>query len=185
MTCASALAPGSVGNAGPGLDIFTRRGGAGDTVTVAETTQVIVRAVIPPDSNDPTKRPRRRCKRFIENSKISIDLDKGLPVSGGLGGSAASSVAGAYAAALAAGIEVTPEQIGMAALEGEMLVPAGIRQHRSITLGGQFSRDRSIRSTPSARRFPATALTRLTLPPQPNTLSVIRRACALIERTRP
>src|SRR5439155_17637886 len=51
-----------------------------------------------------------------------VTIDKGLPVSGGIGGSAASSVAGAYAAALACGVTPSPEDIILAALAGEEVV---------------------------------------------------------------
>jgi homoserine kinase len=69
--------------------------------------------------------------------KLQITIDKGLPVSGGLGGSAASSVAGAYAAALAIGDTFSPEEIMMAALEGEMFVSGRhLDNIAPITLGG-------------------------------------------------
>jgi homoserine kinase len=66
-----------------------------------------------------------------------ITIDKGLPVSGGIGGSAASSVAGAYAAALAAGVEASHEDIILAALAGEEAVSGRhLDNIAPITLGG-------------------------------------------------
>src|SRR5207244_11644829 len=53
---------------------------------------------------------------------LMVTIEKGLPMSGGIGGSAASSVAGAYAAALASGAPWTPNDIMLAALEGEAVV---------------------------------------------------------------
>src|SRR5262249_28208925 len=119
-------APGSVGNVGPGFDILGLAvGGAGDTVTVelADAPRVIVRgvdaAMIP---TDPAKNAAaiaatamlEKCRTGLSPSTapdglkpvlhLSVTIDKGLPVAGGIGGSAASSVAGAYAAALACGV---------------------------------------------------------------------------------
>ena len=54
-----------------------------------------------------------------------------------MGGSAASSVAGASAAALAMGVNVSPEEIMSAALEGEMFVSGRhLDNIAPITLGG-------------------------------------------------
>ncbi|MGZ7033120.1 MAG: homoserine kinase, partial [Thermoanaerobaculia bacterium] len=53
----------------------------------------------------------------------AMTIEKGLPLAGGMGGSAASSVAGAYAAALATGAENPPsDEIIAAALQGEVAV---------------------------------------------------------------
>jgi homoserine kinase len=51
-----------------------------------------------------------------------LSIEKGLPLSGGMGGSAASSVAGACAAALASGRAIDHHEILTAALEGERTV---------------------------------------------------------------
>src|SRR5207244_6604134 len=67
----------------------------------------------------------------------SITLVKGLAMSGGIGGSAASSVAGAYAAALACGVTPSPEDIILAALKGEEAVSGRhLDNIAPITLGG-------------------------------------------------
>ncbi|MEK6376083.1 MAG: homoserine kinase [Acidobacteriota bacterium] len=66
-----------------------------------------------------------------------ITIDKGLPMSGGIGGSAASSVAGAYAAALACGVTPSHQDIILAALEGEQAVSGRhLDNIAPITLGG-------------------------------------------------
>jgi homoserine kinase len=68
---------------------------------------------------------------------LAVTIDKGLPVSGGIGGSAASSVAGAYAAALACGVTPSHEDIILAALEGEQFVSGRhLDNIAPITLGG-------------------------------------------------
>src|SRR5207253_1395237 len=134
-------APGSVGNVGPGFDILGLAvDGAGDTVTVelGKSGPVIVRgrdaALLP---TDPAKNAAAIAASAILKQPFQITVDKGLPVSGGMGGSAASSVAGAYAAALAMGMNASPEEIMSAALEGEMFVSGRhLDNIAPITLGG-------------------------------------------------
>jgi homoserine kinase len=143
MNRATVFAPGSIGNVGPGFDILGLAvDGAGDTVTVelGKSGSVVVRGrdaeLIP---TDPAKNAASIAARAMlkTQQQLQVTIDKGLPVSGGLGGSAASSVAGAYAAALAIGATVSPEEIMMAALEGEMFVSGRhLDNIAPITLGG-------------------------------------------------
>jgi len=141
MSSATVFAPGSVGNVGPGFDILGLAiDGAGDTVTVelGKSGPVVVRgrdaAMVP---TDPAKNAAAIAANAILKRPSQITIDKGLPVSGGMGGSAASSVAGAYAAALALGAKVSPEEIMRAALEGEMFVSGRhLDNIAPITLGG-------------------------------------------------
>jgi homoserine kinase len=155
---ATVFAPGSVGNVGPGFDVLGLAvGGAGDTVTAsvaapasgagrpgaAAPTQVVVRGrdaeLIP---TDPTKNAaaiaaHAMLHRLGRTDQIAMTIDKGLPMSGGIGGSAASSVAGAYAAALACGITPSHEDIILAALKGEEAVSGRhLDNIAPITLGG-------------------------------------------------
>jgi homoserine kinase len=53
---------------------------------------------------------------------VEIAIARNLPISGGLGGSAAASVAGALGAAIACGVEYRQSEILHAALEGETAV---------------------------------------------------------------
>src|SRR5262245_36377461 len=105
MNRATVFAPGSVGNVGPGFDILGLAiDGIGDRVTVevGKTGPVIVRGrdaeLVP---TDPSKNAAAIAAQAMAAQPLQITIDKGLPVSAGLGGSAASSVAGAYAAAIA------------------------------------------------------------------------------------
>jgi homoserine kinase len=163
MSRATVFAPGSVGNVGPGFDILGLAvDGLGDRVTVELTKEprpVIVRGrdadLIPTDpaknaasiaanamlrlrsAAAPPPPSRRRQAGALRRPYLHVIIDKGLPVSGGMGGSAASSVAGAYAAALALGAEVSPAEIMTAALEGEMFVSGRhLDNIAPITLGG-------------------------------------------------
>ena len=145
---ATVFAPGSIGNVGPGFDVLGMAvDGLGDTVTVELTAgtevPVTVRGrdaeLIPTDprKNAAAIAANAMLRKFGRSRSAIVTIEKGLPVSGGLGGSAASSVAGAYAAALASGDSVTPEEVMTAALEGEMFVSGRhLDNIAPITLGG-------------------------------------------------
>jgi len=144
---ATVFAPGSIGNVGPGFDILGLAvDGHGDRVRVEltnEHTQVVVRGrdaeLLPtdPEKNAAAIAASAMLRHLGREQSFVITIDKGLPVSGGMGGSAASSVAGAYAAALAIGANVSPEEIMTAALDGEMFVSGRhLDNIAPITLGG-------------------------------------------------
>jgi len=135
-----------VGNVAIGFDILGMAvDGAGDTVTVelGKSGPVIVRgrdaALVPTDpaKNAASIAANAMIKKRQQAAALQITIDKGLPVSGGMGGSAASSVAGACAAALAMDAKASPEEIMTAALEGEMFVSGRhLDNIAPITLGG-------------------------------------------------
>jgi homoserine kinase len=150
---ATVFAPGSVGNVGPGFDVLGLAvDGLGDTVSVEAgfSGPVVVRGrdaeLIPTDpSKNAAAIAAEAMLRMLGTPPSSaagpaafrITIDKGLPVSGGIGGSAASSVAGAYAAALACGVTPSPEEIILAALAGEEAVSGRhLDNIAPITLGG-------------------------------------------------
>jgi homoserine kinase len=141
MKRATVFAPGSVGNVGPGFDILGLAiDGIGDRVTVepGKSGPVIVRGrdaeLVP---TDPAKNAAAIAAQAMANQPLQVTIDKGLPVAAGLGGSAASSVAGAYAAAIACEITVTPASIMLAALQGEIAVSGRhLDNIAPITLGG-------------------------------------------------
>jgi homoserine kinase len=106
----TAFAPGGVGNVGPGLDILgLALAGDGDTVR-AEWTETPGIQIFDPGHADLTTDPNRHTAALaaravlesagergrLENG-IGLRVRKGLPLSGGQGGSAASAVAGAVA----------------------------------------------------------------------------------------
>lgn len=143
---ATVFAPASIGNVGPGFDILGMAiEGAGDTVTatIAQQSSVTVRGrdadLIPADPamNAASIAASAMVKRHNRKEPLAIEVEKGIPAAGGLGGSAASSVAGAYAAALACGIEPTTDEIMAAALEGESFVAGRhLDNIAPIVLGG-------------------------------------------------
>lgn len=133
MSKATVFAPGSVGNVGPGFDVLGLAvEGIGDRVTVELTDgPARVAEVTGRDAELVPRDPARnvasiaaaawlRIAGIAKNAIVSID--KGLPLAGGLGGSAASSVGGALAACLAAGGSDDRNRLIAAALEGESTV---------------------------------------------------------------
>src|SRR5436305_14601766 len=122
---ATVFAPGSIGNCGPGFDVLGLAVEAvGDRVTVELTeSDSRVAHVTGRDAELVPLDPRRNAAALAATAwlrahgdarNVIVTIDKGLPVAGGLGGSAASSVGGAYAAALAMGIE-TPDPLAVVA----------------------------------------------------------------------
>jgi homoserine kinase len=105
-----AFAPGGVGNIGPGLDILGLAvEGAGDTVA-AEWLAEPGLQLLEPGHPDLPREPERHTSALaaravlarvgaapLQGRGIGLTVTKGLPLSGGQGGSAASAVAGAVA----------------------------------------------------------------------------------------
>jgi homoserine kinase len=128
---ATAFAPGSVGNVGPGLDILGLAiAGCGDEATL---TRRPGRGILIEDAGHPDlpTDPDRHAAAIAANAVFSrarfdggvaLRMTKGLPLAGGQGGSAASAVAGAVAAnhLIASGFD--PNTILECALEAEAAV---------------------------------------------------------------
>jgi len=105
----TAFAPGSIGNVGPGLDILGLAvAGQGDTVRAAWTGTpgiVILDSGHPEITSDVARHTSglaarevvARSETDLRERGIGLWVRKGLPLSGGQGGSAASAVAGAVA----------------------------------------------------------------------------------------
>ncbi len=131
MRRATAYAPGSASNLGPGFDClgmaFT---GKGDTVTAVRHGPPGVRVVAVSDPRVPADASRNTAaiaaaavlRRAGNGAGLELSVEKGLPLSGGMGGSAASAVAGAVAAnaVLQAGFAI--DVLLEAALEAEAVV---------------------------------------------------------------
>ena len=131
---ATAYSPGSIGNLGPGLDILgCAVEGAGDTVT-AEFTESrgisVLEAGHPSLSTDPSMHASaiaghaviRRATHMGATTPaagIGLRVAKGLPLSAGQGGSAASAVAGAAAVNALIGSPLSRNEILEAALYSE------------------------------------------------------------------
>jgi homoserine kinase len=107
----TAFAPGGVGNMGPGLDILGLAvDGAGDEVRAEWTREPGIRVLEPGHPSLPRDPARHTAalaaravleaagERLPSGMGLALTVRKGLPLSGGQGGSAASAVAGAVAA---------------------------------------------------------------------------------------
>lgn len=125
--------PGSIGNVGPGFDVLGLAiDGIGDRITVELVDGPSrVAAVTGRDAADVPLAAEHNCCNVAANSLLLrlgdprqavVTIDRGLPLAGGLGASAAASVGGAYAAALATGRDVPITTILTAALDGEDVV---------------------------------------------------------------
>jgi len=145
---ATVFVPGSVGNVGPGFDVLGLAfEGAGDRVTltlIAEPEFSIVvtgrdAMHLPTDSTKNTAAIAARAFLSAAGSSAGakLVLTKGLALSGGMGGSAASAVAGASAASFALFDELRVDMVIRAALEGER-VASGYHLDNILpsTLGG-------------------------------------------------
>jgi homoserine kinase len=106
----TAFAPGSIGNVGPGLDILGLAvAGDGDTVRAEWLSEPGIRMLDPGHPELPREAERHTAglaahavlRRVGDGALggrgIGLSVRKGLPLSGGQGGSAASAVAGAVA----------------------------------------------------------------------------------------
>lgn len=122
------FAPGSIGNVGPGFDILGLAvEGIGDTIIVEESDrhEITIEGrdaqLIPtdPKENTVTLAADAYFKKYGIQRRLRIELRRQLPSSGGLGASAASSVAGALAAATILGKADDKEGIVKAALVAE------------------------------------------------------------------
>lgn len=126
---ASALAPGGVGNIGPGLDVLGMAiTGPGDRVTATrvERRGVTMTSAGHPDlPADATKNAAGIAAIAVleragaTDVGVSIALDKKLPLSGGQGGSAASAVAGAVAVNRLLGEPLDAHEVFACALAAE------------------------------------------------------------------
>jgi homoserine kinase len=132
----TAYAPGSVSNVGPGFDCFgIAVAGRGDRVSVQPGSGRGLRVIgvsdprLPgdPQRNTATLAAAAVLRRAgLDPSTIEPGLefiiDKGLPLAGGMGGSAASAVAGAVAVDSAMRTHLSREALLEAALEAEATV---------------------------------------------------------------
>jgi homoserine kinase len=130
----TAFAPGSASNLGPGFDClgiaFT---GKGDTVTASPSPAPGVRVLSISDTRIPTDADRNTAalaaaavlRRSGREAGMDLTIEKGLPLAGGMGGSAASAVAGAVAANALLRARLAPLDLLACALEAEEAVSGG------------------------------------------------------------
>lgn len=125
-------APGSTSNLGPGFDCLgIALTGGGDRVTARRWDGNGVRITRVSDERiplDPKHNTASLAAATVLNyttfpgAGLSLEIDKGLPLSGGLGGSAASAVGGIVAADLLFGTSLPEHELLDAALRAEAVV---------------------------------------------------------------
>jgi homoserine kinase len=129
----AAYAPGTASNIGPGFDCFgIAFTGLGDTVRASRASAPGVRVAAVSDERIPTDPLRNTAalgaaavlKRagLERESGLEMRVEKGLPLAAGMGGSAASAVAGALAAHELLKTHLTRMDLLMAAIEAEAVV---------------------------------------------------------------
>jgi len=124
-----AFSPGGIGNIGPGLDILgCAVTGAGDAVRASFAPArgiVIANAGHRELPSDPrTHASAIAAQEVLRRADaldigVTLDVEKGLPLAGGQGGSAASAVAGAVATNALLGAPLSQENVLYAALVAE------------------------------------------------------------------
>jgi homoserine kinase len=131
MDNAVAYAPGSTSNVGPGFDCLgIAVAGIGDRVKATRSSRPGVRVLSVTDPRIPLEADRNTAalaasdvlRRLGAKGGLELEVRKGLPLSGGLGGSAASAVAGAFAANAVLGGSLEPAELIASALEAEAVV---------------------------------------------------------------
>ena len=131
----TAFAPGSIGNVGPGLDVLGLAvAGDGDVVRAEWQREPGIR-ILDPGHPELPREPERhtaglaarvvldRAGAGLARSRgVGLTVRKGLPLSGGQGGSAASAVAGAVAMNALLGEPLGPIELIEACLDAEEAV---------------------------------------------------------------
>ena len=130
MTQATASAPASIANLGPGFDILGQAfDAARDTVVAVREEALGVRlgavtGLVTSLPDNPAKNTALAAARAVLDAAgarfgVRLSIDKGVPMSAGMGGSAASAVAGAVAANALLERPYSIEDLFPFALEGE------------------------------------------------------------------
>lgn len=177
MKSVRAFAPGTVANLGPGLDILALAlDGAGDTVRVSRSAG---HSVTVEDSGHPDiPRDAARNTAGIAAARVltlagspqtglAIEVVKGLPLSGGQGGSAASAAAAAVAVNALLGSPLSKAELLDACLAAEEAVAGRHADNAAAALFGGVVLVRSLAPLDvAALRFPEDLLVVLVRPEQ-------------------
>lgn len=157
-------APGSIGNVGPGLDVLGLAvAGAGDTLEAERTDDgvIIVEAAGHPElPTDPARHTSALAAAAVlrlagaSHVGLRLRLTKGLPLSGGQGGSAASGVVGAVAANELLGRPLDVAALITACLEAEATVAGRHADNIAPSLMGGFVLVRALDPVPDCIRLP-------------------------------
>lgn len=141
-----AFAPGGIGNIGPGIDILgCAVTGPGDAVRAESAAFRGVQIADPGHPDLPREATRHAAgiaalevlRRTQSTAGMTLSIEKGLPLAGGQGGSAASAIAGAMAAnALLGGPLDRPAVLAAALVAEEQLAGRHIDNLAPALFGG-------------------------------------------------
>jgi homoserine kinase len=128
------FSPATIGNIGPGFDVLGLAiKGLGDTVEARKIPKGIKIVSIKSKAKltrDPAKNTASIAAAHVlklmgERGGLEMKITKGLPIGSGLGSSAASAAAGAFAANYLYGEKLNKEQLILAATKAEEVVSGG------------------------------------------------------------
>ena len=128
------FSPATIGNIGPGFDVLgLALKGLGDIVEARRIPEGIRIVSVKSDTaltRDPTKNTAgiaaaQVLKLIGKKGGVELKITKGLPIGSGLGSSAASAAAGAFATNYLYGEELSREQLILAATKAEEKVSGG------------------------------------------------------------
>ena len=136
MNSVKVFSPASIGNIGPGFDVLGLAiDGLGDTVEAREISgnEVVIENIFNADhdiSNDPDKNTagiaaKETLRALGKKNGVGLILTKGMPSGSGLGSSAASAAAGAYAVNKLFNGGLPEDELILAAMKGEAYVSGG------------------------------------------------------------
>ena len=136
MNSVKVFSPASIGNIGPGFDVLGLAiDGLGDTVVAREISgnEVVIENIFNADhdiSNDPDKNTagiaaKETLRALGIKNGVGLILTKGMPSGSGLGSSAASAAAGAYAVNKLFNGGLSEDELILAAMKGEAYVSGG------------------------------------------------------------
>jgi len=136
MNSVKVFSPASIGNIGPGFDVLGLAiDGLGDTVEAREISgnEVVIENIFNADhdiSNDPDKNTagiaaKGTLRALGIKNGVGLILTKGMPSGSGLGSSAASAAAGAYAVNKLFNGGLSEDELILAAMKGEAYVSGG------------------------------------------------------------
>ena len=157
-------APGSIGNVGPGLDVLGLAvAGAGDTLIAERTDEgrIVVDDAGHPDlPTDPGRHTSALAAAAVlrlagaRGVGLRLRLTKGLPLSGGQGGSATSAVVGAVAANALLGAPLDTRALITACLEAEAIVAGRHADNIAPSLVGGMVLIRTLDPAPEIVQLP-------------------------------
>ncbi len=148
MKPVTVFAPASLSNLGPGFDALGLAiAGIGDRITAEPSETPGVRVTFGPGGaglpTDPALNTAARSAQLVlelSEARVGLHLhiDKGIPIGSGIGGSAASAAAGAWAANAVLGEPFSKRDLIPAVLEGERLASGSLHGDNAIPalLGG-------------------------------------------------